>query len=187
MTHADKQPSQILWTPEDIDVDAYTSLATKIFKSLDKPLYLFCRGDGGGLRYTMAIIDAIKYHGDVTGLLLSESNSAHSLLFASCQHRYTFPSGRLGVHESGWMGDSELVMDTTYAAFLSTDFAYYNNIMAQIYANSSNKKATFWKKAITKAASVRLTYFSANELISMGMALPVESLPRKTFQTIWAR
>lgn len=178
--------SKVIILPEEINADTYETFVPVILSNLNKPIHIMCRGDGGSCRYAVALIDAIQYHNDVTAFLTSEANSSHSMIFAACKHRYTFPNGRLGVHESGWHGAENIDLDSAYAQFLAYDFDYYNNYAARLYAGISNKPLTYWKRNLNRVGIRKMKYFTSEELISMGMALPIGAYPRKKLAELWA-
>jgi ATP-dependent protease ClpP protease subunit len=178
-------PDNVIFLPNEIENETCQQLTSLILRQLNKPIYIFCRGDGGSSRATVGIIDAINYHSNVTIFLTSEANSAHSMIFAACPHRYTFPYGRLGVHEAGWYDAESLNIDARYARFLAEDFTYFNDLAVQLYTRASNKSQTFWKRTLKRAAVNQLAYFSSDKLITMGMAQPISAFPRKMMEKLW--
>lgn len=79
----------------------------------DKEIRMYCRGNGGSCRTAFAIIDIIQQHGNVVGLLTSEANSNHGVVFAGCPRRYVYPRALLGLHRTAL--DELYHVDSPYA------------------------------------------------------------------------
>src|SRR5688572_30087298 len=88
----------VLILSEEIEHDTYVLLLEALLHLGDKPLTLHCHGNGGISAVSRAMVDLIRQHGNVTGLMAGECNSSHGIVWASCQQRYVYPHGALGVH-----------------------------------------------------------------------------------------
>lgn len=166
----DKHGTLIL--PEVIDHDSYTLLLEALLHVANKSLVLHCRGDGGGSRAARAMVDLIRQHGNVTGLLAGEANSSHAVIWSACQQRYVYPYGAMGVHMVAFDSITTRV-DSQVLSQIAADYARMDMENAHIFAEASNHSPEWWYEVIQKAGSGGLTMFTAQQLLLMDMARPI--------------
>lgn len=136
--------------PETIDYDAYSMVANIILNNPDDPIEMFCRGDGGGSRDMLAILDLIHWHGNVDGILFGSAVSSHAIIWAACQNRYIGQFARLQIH-----GVTMTDLQYSNAISLQQHAAQcedMNKLSAQILAGASNKDFNFWYQYMTLTA-----------------------------------
>lgn len=168
----------VLVLPEELDHAVFVLVLTACLMRPDKEIRLYCRGNGGGSRESYAIIDIIRQHGNVVGLLTSEANSNHGVIFAGCSRRYVYPLGQLGIHRTAL---SEMYhIDAPYAQNRYDEMESGDRSNARIYASACNDQKkygeSFWYRAIDKQGSRGLKQFDADFLIKCGMAMPISDL-----------
>lgn len=165
--------SNFLMIPEVID---HTTPRT-VIEALAKyeHLFILCDGPGGSIGSARTICAAIRYHGHVTGIILGESNSAHSLIWSSCQTRYAAPYAIIGIHMVSW--DFEhLRLDAQVGKLIGTDYGNSDNWQAEIYAGASDQPVSWWKRTLKTTGSGHLRDLEYQWLKAHGMAriLPPE-------------
>jgi ATP-dependent protease ClpP protease subunit len=163
----------VLVLPEDIEHSTYTLLLEALLHLGDKPLTLYCRGNGGSTRSAMAMVDLIRQHGNVTGLLPGEANSSHGIVFAACQHRFVYPHARLGIHKVSWDGLSTRI-DNDTLRLIAEDYEISDRVNARILAKASSHSEEWWYDMIQKAGSGGLIHFHAQQIREVEMARPIE-------------
>lgn len=162
--------------PDEITHALYEDLleALLVLRPHDE-VRLFCRGDGGGTRTTLAIVDLIAQHGNVTGVLHGAAFSAHGLVWASCQRRYVSPNGCIGLHKVA--GTDYGQMDSTYARHIAAEYERVEQIAAELLARISGRTSGFWYDLMQDAGSSGCKIVEAARLIDMRMAHPLSALP----------
>lgn len=159
--------------PDEIDHDAYQLIIEAAILYPDNEIDLYCRGDGGDARDAFAIVDVIRRHGRFIGLLAGEANSSHVTVWAGCSTRYVYPHSAIGVHRIG----SQTMSGTITAdvlEFMQKDYEYSENVVSEILAEISDKDVAFWNNQQQLGnVTYKTTMFYANDLIQMGMALPI--------------
>ncbi len=168
----------VLILPESLEHDVFALVLTACLMRPDKEIRMYCRGNGGDCRASYAIIDIIQQHGNVVGLLTSEANSNHGVIFAGCPRRYVYPRGQLGIHRTAL---SEMYhIDASYALNRHEEMESGDRSNARIYsaACKDQKKwgEKFWYKQLDQQGSRGLKQFDADFLIKCGMALPISEL-----------
>lgn len=177
----DKHGALIL--PEEIEHSTYVLLLEALLHVGGKPLVLYCRGNGGSSRSAAAMVDLIRQHGNVTGLLPGEANSSHGIVFASCQQRYIYPHARLGIHQVSWDGLSTRI-DNPTLKLIARDYRMSDTANAAILSDASNRSPEWWLKMIKKAGSGGIIHFHAPELREMELARPIEEYPSKKAEVL---
>lgn len=165
----------VIVLPEEIDHAAYVLMVEALLESADRDVRLYCRGDGGGTWAAMAIIDLIRAHGQVTGLLPSMAASSHGVIWAACPRRYVYPSGRLGIHKIAWNA-IDTRQDSHSLNNIAAEWQQSEQEIAAIYAAASNKTQREWYAAMQSTGSSGLRTFTAPQLIALGMARPIDEL-----------
>jgi ATP-dependent protease ClpP protease subunit len=158
--------------PEEIEHSTYRLLLETLLHVGDKPLALYCHGEGGMSATSRAMVDLIRQHGNVTGMLAGEACSAHGIVWAACRHRFVYPHGALGVHmvaksQMSTRGDA-LTYEQTAADFNRMDMEN-----AHVLAEASNHSAEWWYDLTRKTGSGGITMFTAPQLLLMEMARPI--------------
>lgn len=166
----DKHGTLIL--PDEIEHDTYVTLLEALLHVGDNPLVLHCHGNGGISAVSRAMVDLIRQHGNVTGLMAGECNSSHGVVWSSCSRRYVYPHGALGVHR---VAKSQLSTRTDAQTFeqFAVDFNRMDMENAHILADASNHSPEWWYDVIKQAGSGGITMFTAQQLILMEMARPI--------------
>jgi hypothetical protein len=164
----------VLVLPEELEHSVYVLVLTACLMRPDKEIRLYCRGNGGDTRASYAIIDLIHQHGNFTGLLPSEANSNHGVIFAACHRRYVYPYGQLGIHRTAL---SEMYhIDAPYAKNRYEEFEAGDRMNACVYGKAckdSRWGEAFWYRQIDTQGSRGLVQFDAAFLIECGMARPI--------------
>ena len=170
--------------PGDLNHDAYEMIVEAALLYPDDEIDLYCRGDGGDARDGFAIVDVIRQHGRFIGLLTGESNSSHVTVWAGCNTRYVYPLSAIGVHRIG----SQKMKGTITAEvleFMKKDYEYSENAVSEILAEISDKDVEFWNNQQRMGnVTYKTTMFYADELIEMGMALPIADRPREILDRV---
>lgn len=163
----------VLVLPVEIEHETYVLLLEALLHLGDKPLTLYCRGDGGSTRAAHAMCDLIRQHGKVTGMLPGEANSAHGIVWAACEHRYVYPHARLGVHQCGYDSLGTRV-DSQLLSQIARDYMTSDRLNANILAAASVRSPEWWYNVIKEAGSGGVVHFRARDLREMDMARPIE-------------
>lgn len=168
----------VLILPEELDHDVFALVLTACLMRPDQEIRLYCRGNGGDSRTSYAIIDIIQQHGNVVGLLTSEANSNHGVIFAGCPRRYVYPRARLGLHRTSL---SEMYhIDAPYALNRHEEMETSDHTNARVYAAACKDQTqwgeSFWYQQIDQQGSRGLILFDAPFLIECGMAQPISAL-----------
>lgn len=156
--------------PDVIDHAAYEALA-ELLLTEQAPLRLYCAGDGGSIRDALAMVDLIRAHGDVLGMLAGTAASCHGVIWAGCARRIVYPNAVLGVHKVGY-AELNRGFDTHTAGLLMSELDQYEHLNAQIFARASNQSVQWWKQQIQAPGSQEYRIFTAEDLINLGMARP---------------
>lgn len=168
----------VLVLPETLEHDIFALVLTACLMRPDKEIRLHCRGNGGDSRASYAIIDVIQQHGNVVGLLASEANSNHGVIFAGCPRRYVYPRAQLGLHRVAH--DAMYHIDAPYAKNRYHEFEASDRANAKIYAAACNDQAqwgeSFWYQQLDQQGSHGVVQFDATFMITCGMALPISEL-----------
>lgn len=162
--------------PSEIDHDAF-KLVVYVCALYDKPLTFHCHGDGGDTAAAFGIVDVMRQHGNITGLLAGEANSSSGVIFAACTHRYVYPHGTLGVH--GCTMSQLNTVDLAYAHTWMKELETTDRKMAQIFSDATNAPFEFWVEMITRQGGQGYTRLETQFLIECGMARPIEELSKK--------
>lgn len=157
--------------PNQIGHEDYQIAAKVLLSNPQAQIILYCAGDGGSVRDAFAIVDLIRAHGNVVGMLAGTACSCHSIIWASCSQRYVYPYAVLGIHKVGY-GELGRGLDTKTALQLIDELGTHERYMAEIYASASNKSIQWWHKAIQEAGRDEYRLLTSAELVSMAMARP---------------
>lgn len=107
---------QIILLPEHIGHAEYERLFYLLeYAKSELPgrrIQLLCKGDGGDARSGWAVVQAIREHGAVDGVLNGEALSTHANIWAGCDRRYVLSLGAIGIHP---------VASTELTGFLDAD------------------------------------------------------------------
>jgi ATP-dependent protease ClpP protease subunit len=165
----------VLILPEELEHEVFALVLAACLMRPDKEIRMYCRGNGGDSRASYAIIDIIQQHGNVVGLLASEANSNHGVIFAGCSRRYIYPHGQLGVHR---VALNEMYhIDATYAKNRYQEFEASDRANAKVYAAACKDQTRwgedFWYTQIDEQGSRGVVQFDACFLITCGMAQPI--------------
>jgi len=166
----------IVFMPETLDHAGYQLVSAALVKGRaifpKKPLALWCNGRGGTVDAALALVDLIQSDGNIDGILIGHVSSAHSVVWASCQRRYTYPHAALQVHQArGW--ESRYMNEDAYA-LNARDIAQDNETLARIYAGASNRSASWWLKRLKMVSHDDIVRLKADKLINdLDMAKPI--------------
>lgn len=154
--------------PDEINHEAFELVAEACLRCPDRELKLICRGDGGDARAALAIVDVIRAHGKVTGLLPGTAISSHAVIFASCFNRKVYSGGSIGIHE---VARGEVYnIDSRHARLLHADFERINLSNAIILATACAEPlyclSTWWLNQINETGSRGILTIDADDLIS---------------------
>ena len=178
----------IIVLPADITADTYTMLAETLILRQQQEITLLCAGDGGDSDIAVRIIDLIRAHGGVTGILPGGAYSSHAAIFAACANRYVYPNARLGVHTVALAG-SPARADAKYIRQLANDMDATDAVFAETMANACSTSPwsdeRHWEQIFQQAGSGSFRLFGSEHLVSMmGMAKPIAELPRLTQKAV---
>jgi len=162
----------VLILPEEIEHSTFVLLLEALLHLDGKPLVLHCHGNGGISAVSRAMVDLIRQAGNVTGLMAGECNSSHGIVWASCQQRFVYPHGILGVHRVAKSQVSTRFDGQTFEQF-AADFNRMDMENSHILASASNKPSDWWYERIVETGSGGTTNFTATQLVLMDMAKPI--------------
>jgi ATP-dependent protease ClpP protease subunit len=165
--------------PQEINHDVFKLVVYVCALYEDKPLAFHSQGDGGDSTATLGIIDVIRQHGRVTGLLAGEANSCSGLIFAACVERYVYPYGSIGIHACGMAQINDV--HGRYAQFWADDLTRVDQIQAEILAEACDTgvhNAAFWLDVIVRRGRDGLQRVDAKALVACGIAKPIEARPK---------
>lgn len=168
----------IIVLPEEIDHDTYAMLLEGLViarvERPRQPVILYCRGDGGCSRSALAMVDLIREHGNVIGMLPGEANSSHVTVWAGCTERYVYPHAAIGLHKVAYY-EMNSRMDSKSAQLIGREFEQTERKVATLLAEISNKDADHWFDVMQTTGSSGVTQFDAEEIIAMEMAKPIDT------------
>jgi ATP-dependent protease ClpP protease subunit len=161
--------------PSEIDHEAFKLVVYVCALYAHKPLKFHCAGDGGDTASALGIVDIIREHGNVTGLLAGEANSSSGVIFAGCAHRYIYPYGSIGVH--GCAMNQLNTVDVAYARTWMTELETTDRAIAKVFSDASNAPCEFWLEMILRQGGQGYTRHNAQFLIECRMAKPISEMP----------
>lgn len=161
----------VLVLPEEIDHNTYVLMVEALIIMRGKRMALYCRGDGGCSRSALAIVDMLRDHGDVDGILYGEANSSHAAIWAACARRWVSPNAMIGVHMVSW--DSlNTRMDAKSAHLIKTQFEIKDRLFAETFAEASSESVEWWLSHI-QMTSGAVQRIGASWMIESQMAKPI--------------
>jgi ATP-dependent protease ClpP protease subunit len=169
---------KIIILPEQIAHDTYRLIVEATIRCPDDEIDLYCRGEGGYSADTFAIVDIIRRHGKFVGLALGAVVSSHVTIWASCQKRYVYPHGRLGLHSVLSGVSMPEYMDAKTFIQKGSNCLHIDQADAEILAGSSNKDAIFWLDKINNAA-LGLEWITTAQIIQYDLAWPIAERAHK--------
>lgn len=153
--------------PEEISHDVYATMVEVVRRRENQEITLFCRGNGGDSRSALAIVDLLRWHGFVTGVLISEANSSHGVIWAGCYKRFITENGLLGIHEVSVYPPH--TMDGNHARLMTAELERVNQQFARVYASASNQDFDWWLERLNQTRSGGLRFFDRHELKMLHM------------------
>lgn len=159
--------------PESIDHDTQRIVSEAVIIH-PGPIKLFCHGNGGYSRDMRSILSLIRRHGYFTGMLTGAAVSSHAIIWASCQMRYVYDFGAIGLHRvvttdpPPYTDGPSLMQSAEYSIWVDQQ-------CAMILAEASNQDSDFWLEKIN-SATLDLCWVRREQLIEYEMAQPVEKL-----------
>lgn len=167
----------IVILPEEIDHDTFVLVLEATLIRKDAPITLHCHGEGGDSCVAGAIVDIIRHHGRVRGVLAGDANSCHGVIFASCTERYVYPGGRVGIHRVSQTEIRSVTAD--YAEGVAKLLESHDRRNAKIFASACRDQhhwhEAFWFEVI-RVNPRALHHFDASFLIECGMARPISEM-----------
>lgn len=157
--------------PDEIDHNSYVilndvlSYASKFHRY--ERVQLWCNGGGGSTSDARAMMDIIRKHGKVDGILCGVAASCHGMIWAACDVRYATPLAALGVHEASL----DFGSDTLTTSELRQRLAMLHDadeVALHVYANASGLSVEWWREQ--SHAGIAVNLMSAPRLVAMGMA-----------------
>lgn len=164
------------YLPRVIQSDYVEEFATKLSYarslSLTTPIRLYCFCDGGAAEACIAITNLIIRDGNVHGHLIGQSCSGGSIIWASCAKRFVYPRTMIGIHEAAW--DTEGSFNTSKLHSMWVEFEAVDRRCCEILAaaSSSDYHYDWWWDFYHQNGDIK--WLEAAQLISMGMATPLE-------------
>ena len=162
--------------PQEIDHEAFNLVVYVCALYADKPLTFHCQGDGGDCTAAMGIVDVIRHHGRVTGLLAGEANSCSGVIFAACNPRYVYPYGSIGIHASTM--DQISRVDRAYAHTWTKELETTDRQFAEIYSDASDTGVDYWHEMIKAQGGNGYNRLNASMIINRAMAHPISEMPK---------
>lgn len=167
----------IIVATTEVNEDFYKEMSWALYLGRklhpDKPLELRCHGDGGYTRTAFAIVDLIQLDGNIDGVLIGNSCSSHSFIWAACARRYVTPFAIMSVHGVSF-GNWNARLDQDTLVRQGQNFELTNTIIANIYAQASSKSAEWWMEKL-RVNGATLYDFNADALINdLQMANPIK-------------
>lgn len=155
--------------PDEIDHAAYELILHRILQGRElhgnKPLMLYCRSNGGSAWDAEAICALIQADGNIDGILIGETMSAGSFIWASCARRYVYPDARMGIHpaarDAGYRIGNEL-------RGLVEESEWIDRYQCRMYAGASSRDYDWWWAKLHAPGDVK--WLNEKELIDIGMA-----------------
>ena len=165
----------VLVLPQEIEHETYEVVLEALLIAAGKEVRLHCNGDGGNSRAALAMVDLIRQHGQVTGLLAGMASSSHGVIWAGCTRRFVYPMGCIGLHMVGWNAFNSRI-DSVTAAQIAHEYDAGDRQNAEVFAAASIMPCDYWYKLLRDTGSGHVVTFEAVKLIEMGMARPVSEL-----------
>ena len=175
----------VIILPEDMGHEAYELVLECLLRAEDSwhdTIRLFCRGDGGCARSALAIVDLVREHGNVAGMLAGEAHSSHAIIWAGCPQRYVYPMGAIGLHRVAVNGLSSRQDAVSLKAF-AEEYAATDRRMVKVLNEACPFHGPFWINLLEETGSGGVKMFSAADLISMEMAKPVSEYKSRLIES----
>lgn len=168
----------VIVLPETIEHETYRDVLALLLLAetawVDKPIRMFCAGNGGSAPAAIAIVDLIRAHGNVIGMLAGQADSSHAVIWAGCKARYIYPYGSIGVHCLKWDGLPER-QDRQSMRHRENELLIGEAAIAAVIGDACDAEhgSDFWLEAMRKAGSDGVKLFTSGEVLMMGMARPI--------------
>lgn len=162
----------VLVLPSVIEHETYEMMLEALLIMAGRDVRLFCRGNGGDSDSALAIVDLIREHGKVIGLLAGGASSSHAVIWASCSERFIYPLASIGIHKVAWES-IETRVDADNAQLLAAKYDRYDRANAEILAAASNESVFWWSEMFRQAGSGGLKVFDSVILDALHMARPI--------------
>jgi ATP-dependent protease ClpP protease subunit len=162
----------IIILPARITHETYAMVAESLVRR-EKAIRLLVNGTGGEISSAFAMVDLIREHGQVTGLLLGEADSSHGVIWLACRHRYVYPSAALGVHMPAL--ERHGYVDSQEAYLVHLDMKRYEDLLVDLLQHSCPQDIDF-RTIVYSAGSSGMQYMDAKWLVDKGVALPSSQL-----------
>lgn len=165
----------VMVLPDSIEHETYQDILALLLLAesawADKPLRLFCAGQGGSAPDAMAIVDLIQVHGNVIGMLPGEAQSSHVTVWAGCAARYIYPLASIGVHCLKW-SNLNTRQDRQSLRQRDEELMMGEANVARVLAEACRMEfgVSFWLNAMRDAGSDGVRIFNAATVVKMGMA-----------------
>lgn len=124
---------------------------------------------------TLAIVDIIRAHGKVAGVLAGAAESAHGIIFAGCANRYCYPHASIGVHQIAWYnaGDLDGIEAAGIARWTELQERKGAALFASICKDGPYSTVNYWLDVMRQVGRKRVHDIQAAELVALGMAQPI--------------
>lgn len=177
MTESEQQlidSAKTIILPGNIDGDAYSKMTYLLSYAKDRHpndrIKLLCRGEGGEAWFAMAIIGAIREHGQVDGVLNGHAISSHCTIWVHCEERFYTPEGAIGIHPAS------LRLEGSYEAAelvaFQDDLTHLDELIIERLAAISLQAKKWWTaRYYPPKAATKALYADDIEELSMASAL----------------
>jgi len=163
-----------IWLAENVEdalLERITAQMYYLRASSTEPIHLYVRSDGGDSRTGMALVNMIRWDGNIHGWLIGDTASSAATIWAACAKRYVFANVRMGIHPVTWQ-ENMSKYDGAKLTKLTEEFTKIDERQCAIYTAASNKDFAWWWERYNQAGDVK--WLDAQELISIGMAQPAQ-------------
>ena len=177
----------VIVLPQDIEHATYVDVLSLLLLAetewADKPIRLYCAGDGGSAPAAISIVDLVQQHGNVIGMLAGEATSSHVTVFAGCPERYVYPNASIGVHRLAWP-DVGTRQDRVSLDNRAAELQIGEAKVASILAKASCKDEDWWLSEMRSAGSDGVRIFTTTDIISLGLAQHVSEYPPRGMHSV---
>lgn len=168
----------VIVLPEVIEHETYEQVLALLMLAedswTDKPIRLFCAGNGGSAPAAMALADLVRGNSQVVGMLAGIAESSHVTVFAACRERYTFPLAQIGIHRISWSSINSR-QDAATLRLRQESLEQLEKQIAVILASASQSSSYdfyWWLDKLQSVGSDECEYYSADWMQLVGFAKP---------------
>jgi len=173
----------VLVLPDEINHAAYELVVESLHFARHcghDRVVMYCAGFGGEMPSALAIVDLVRAHGNVVGLLPGQANSSHATIWLGCAERYVYPMGEMGIHEVRYDVADNTKLDARHARNFEGEMKSYNERLATLLSEACDEHDVYsvghWRTVLHQVGASGYHHYDAEYLIMCGIAKPIEAL-----------